>query len=91
MIRLKLRPPLTRIIGVKEISVKLREATLREVLEAAGAEYPKFKKAIYEDDGGFSPSYKLIVNRESINLGDDLDTMVTEDDDIFILMPIAGG
>ena len=91
MIKLKLRPPLTRIIGVKEISVNLKEATLREVLDAAGAEYPKFKNAIYEDDGGFSPSYKFIVNRESINLSDDLDTMVTEDDDIFILMPIAGG
>lgn len=91
MIKLKLRPPLTRIIGVKEISINLREATLREVLDAASAEYPKFKKAIYEDDGGFSPSYKFIVNRESINLSDDLDTMVTQDDDIFILMPIAGG
>ncbi|MEE8374231.1 MAG: MoaD/ThiS family protein [Dehalococcoidia bacterium] len=91
MIKLKLRPPLTRIIGVKEISVNLREATLREVLDAASAEYPKFKKAIYEDDGSFSPAYKFIVNGESINLRDDLDTMVSEDDDIFILMPIAGG
>ncbi len=91
MIRLKLRPPLTRIIGAKEISIKLHKGTLRDVLERASAEQPKFKKAIYEDDGGFSSAYKFIVNRESINFGDDLDTVVGEDDEIIILMPIAGG
>ena len=91
MIRLKLRPPLTRIIGAKEISIKLHKGTLRDVLETASAEQPKFKKAIYDDDGGFSSAYKFIVNRESINLRDDLDTVVGEDDEIIILMPIAGG
>ncbi len=91
MIRLKLQPPLTRIIGAREISIKLHKGTLRDVLETASAEHPKFKAAIYDDDGGFSSAYKFIVNRESINLRDDLDTVVGEDDEIIILMPIAGG
>ncbi len=91
MIRLKLRPPLTRIIGVREISVQLRQGTLRDVLQAAGGEHPKFKAAIYKADGGFSADYKFIINNESLNLRDDLDTVVDEDDDILILMPIAGG
>ena len=91
MITLKLRPPLTAIVGTKEITVQLRQGTLRDVLEAAGGEHPKFRAAICEDDGRFSPDYKFILNNESINLKDDLDTMVGEDDEIILLMPIAGG
>ena len=91
MIKLKLRPPLTGILGVKEISVKLRQGTLRDILETAGGEHPRFKSAIHDADGGFSFDYKVVINRDAINLRDDLETVVSEDDEIIILMPIAGG
>lgn len=91
MITLKLQPPLTGILGARELSVDLRQGTLRSVLEAIGNAHPKFRAAIYEADGGISADYKFILNNESINLKDNLDIAVAEDDELLILMPIAGG
>ncbi len=76
---------------MKEISVKLRQGTLRDILETAGGEHPRLKTAIHDADGEFSFVYKVVINREAINLRDDLETVVSEDDEIIILMPIAGG
>ncbi|MBI3090305.1 MAG: MoaD/ThiS family protein [Candidatus Tectomicrobia bacterium] len=91
MITVKLRPPLTGLIGAKELTVKLRQGTLREVLEAAGGDHPKLRAAVCEEDGSFSQDFKFILNNESINLKDNLETLVSERDELILLMPIAGG
>lgn len=91
MIRLKLLPPLTRVVGEREICVALERAPLRVVLERALAEHGSFHGAMLDGAGRLSHEYSCLVNGERYNLSDLGDVEVVAGDDITLLLPIAGG
>lgn len=91
MIRLKLLPPLTRVVGDREICVDLERAPLRVVLERALAEHASFHGAMLDGSGHLSHEYACLVNGERHNLSDLGDVEVAAADDITLLLPIAGG
>ncbi|OGK80052.1 MAG: hypothetical protein A2X52_10985 [Candidatus Rokubacteria bacterium GWC2_70_16] len=91
MIRLKLLPPLTRVVGEKEICVDLERAPLRVVLERAMADNGPLQGAMLDGAGRFSHEYSCLVNGERYNLSDAGDVVVATADDITLLLPISGG
>ncbi len=91
MIRLKLLPPLTRVVGEREICVDLERAPLRVVLERALAEHGAFHGAMLDASGRLSHEYSCLVNGERYNVSDLGDVEVAAADDITLLLPIAGG
>lgn len=91
MIRLKLLPPLTRIVGDKEILVDLDRGPLRLVLERALAGHGKFRSAMLDHAGRLSHEYSCLVNGNRYNLSALGDVEVEATDDVALLLPIAGG
>jgi len=90
MIRLRLLPPLTRIVGKNEVLVDLDRAPLRLVLERALAQNGKFRSAV-SDQSGLSHEYACLVNGDRFNLTELGDVEVGEGDQIAVLLPVAGG
>lgn len=91
MICLKLMPPLTRLVGQKEVAVGMSRATLRAVLEEAAARNGKFRTAMLDAEGKLSSEYSCLVNGRRHNVTDLDGVEVDEADEIVILMPLAGG
>ena len=91
MIRLKLLPPLTRIVGEKEILVDLDRGPLRLVLERAMAQNGKLRSAILDKAGQLSHDYSCLVNGDRYNVSELGDVEVDESADVTLLLPLAGG
>ena len=91
MVRLKLMPPLTRLVGAKEIAVDVPRASLRAVLDRAAAGNARFRTAILDAEGDVSFEYSCLVNGRRCNASEVDWVEVDERDDIVILMPLAGG
>lgn len=91
MIRLELLPPLTRIVGEKEVLVDLARGPLRLVLERAVAENGKLRRALSGGAGRLSEEYACLVNGDRYNLSDLGDVEVGEGDHITVMLPLAGG
>jgi hypothetical protein len=91
MVRLKLMPPLTRLVGAKEIAVDVPRASLRAVLDRAAAGNARFRAAILDAAGDVSLEYSCLVNGKRCNASEVDWVEVDDGDEIVILMPIAGG
>ena len=91
MVRLKLMPPLTRIVGAREIPVEVDRAPLKSVLERVAAGNGKFRAAMLDAEGNLSGEYSCLVNGRRYNAADLAGVEVGEDDEIVLLMPLAGG
>jgi len=91
VIRLRLLPPLTRVLGEREILVDLDRGPLRLVLERALAQNERVRSALVDQAGGFSHEYSCLVNGQRYNVSDLGDLEVGESDEILLLLPLAGG
>jgi len=91
MLRLKLLPPLSRIVGEKDILVDLDRAPLRLVLERAVAQNPNFRSAMLDRSGRLSHDYSCLVNGQRYNVSDPGDVEVDGTDEVTLLLPLAGG
>jgi hypothetical protein len=91
VIRLRLEPPLTRIVGAREILVDLDRGPLALVLERALARDGNLQKALLDHAGRLSHEYACLVNGQRYNLGDLGDLEVGAADEITLLLPLAGG
>lgn len=91
MVRLKLMPPLTRLVGAREIALEMGRAPLRAVLDQAAASNARFRMAVLGADGNLSGEFACLVNGRRCNLTDLDGIEVGEADEIVLLLPIAGG
>jgi len=91
MVRLKLMPPLTRIVGQKEVVVDVARAPLKAVIQRAATRDGKFRAAMLDAEGNLSGEYSCLVNGRRYNVSDLDGVEVDETDEIVLLMPIAGG
>ncbi|MDX1568141.1 MAG: ubiquitin-like small modifier protein 1 [Longimicrobiales bacterium] len=66
-------------------------SNVREVLENVGEEHPDFLARITEDDGELRQFLNVFVNGNDIRFEDELDTPVSDGDEISIVPSIAGG
>jgi molybdopterin converting factor small subunit len=91
MIRLKLLPPLTRLVGEKEIAVDVGRASLKVVIEQAMAQNGKFRTALLDSEGRLSHEYSCLFGDRAWNASSLDDVEVRDGDEIVIMLPIAGG
>lgn len=66
-------------------------SSVRDVLGRVGEEHPEFLQRITEDDGELRQFLNVFVNGDDIRFEDDLDTPVSDGDEISIVPSIAGG
>lgn len=96
MIRIRLHPPLTRIIGVREFTLDVvptvaNPLTIETLFHTLQERHPKFKEAIYDQDGKVSLEYLCVLNGEALPRHEGLCTPLKDGDEIELLMPISGG
>ena len=65
--------------------------TVRELLDDLGRENPGLLERIMGDDGDIRQFLNVFVNGSDIRYEDDLDTKVSEGDEVSIVPSIAGG
>lgn len=65
--------------------------TVRELLADLGEENPALLERILEDDGEIRQFLNVFVNGTDIRYEEDLDTPVSEGDEVSIVPSIAGG
>ena len=64
--------------------------TIREVLESICVEKDDLQAAIFDDDR-LRPHVRVMINGRDTELDDGLETAVSDNDQIAIFPPIAGG
>ena len=88
MVQVKLFGNLRQHAG--EAVVSASGGTVWEVLEVLFSQYPALKTAVFED-GQLRPHVRVMINGHDSELADGLETAVSDNDQIAIFPPIAGG
>jgi sulfur-carrier protein len=74
-----------------EPSVSVEGATIGEVFEALGVRYPGLRGHVLSDDGQLHKFVNVYVNDEDVRYLDQLDTKLSDGDEVTILPAVAGG
>jgi MoaD family protein len=72
-------------------SVEAEGATVRSVLEDLASKHPELARQLVGDDGKVRRFVNLFANDEDIRFLDDLDTEMSDGDELSIVPAIAGG
>ena len=88
MIQVKLFGNLRSKVG--QATVEASGATIRQVLSNLCATFPELEKAIFDQDQ-LQSYVRVMINGRDIELGQGLDSLVNESDQVAIFPPIAGG
>ncbi len=76
--------------GSKEIEVP-EAATVRDLLDKMGAEYPELLERVVDEDGELRRFVNLYVDDEDVRFLDGLDTPVADNQTLSIVPAVAGG
>ena len=80
------------IVGGKAVEFDLPgDATVETLLRAAGERFPKLVELTWNEDGTLRDFLKVFVNGREIRHLQMLDTPVSEDAELDIFPPVAGG
>lgn len=83
---------LRQIVGGKLVSLDLPAgATVRDVLAAAGARFPRLNELIWTADGQLGDYIKVFVDGREIRHLQSLETPVPAGAEVSIFPPVAGG
>ena len=89
-IKVRIPTPLRKITGGND-EVEATGANVAEVIADLEKNHPGIKERICEEDGNLRKFVNLYVNDEDIRFKDNLDTAVTDGDELSIIPAIAGG
>jgi molybdopterin synthase sulfur carrier subunit len=90
MTKVSIPVPLRKLTkGADTVSVE--GSTVREILYNLEFGYPGIQERLLTTDNSLRTFINIYINDEDIRFLDDLDTLVTEVDEISILPAIAGG
>lgn len=91
MITVRLLPPLSRLVGRKELQVERGMATIGELLERLIHDYPQLATELGPESGGEDFHYAIFVNGVDVRSRQGRATPVASGDEVVILMPMGGG
>ena len=91
MITVKLLPPLSRLVGRKELQVELGAATVDALLERLVHDYPQLASELGPESGEQDFYYAIFVNGADVRGRQGRATPVAAGDEVAILMPMGGG
>ena len=89
-IKVRIPTPLRKITGGND-EVEATGANVAEVIADLEKNHPGIKERICEENGNLRKFVNLYVNDEDIRFKDNLDTAVTDGDELSIIPAIAGG
>lgn len=89
MAQVKLFGGLQRKAGTTAVTVN--GSTIQALLQHLFIPHPELETAVFNDQNQLQPHVRIMVNGHDIELGDGLETAVTDQDTIAIFPPIAGG
>ena len=85
-------PPLSDVIGRKQLEVDFAGETIYDLIEYLASQYGrKARQALYDEKGELDPVVQILLNGEEWVTGDRLDKVLQENDDVMLLMMMAGG
>ena len=89
-VNLLVPPLIARLIGGVD-RIQLPGKTVGEVMDNLNENFPALKDHLYDMEGNLKSFYKIYVNGKDTLFQDQMETGVKDDDEIFILTPVAGG
>jgi molybdopterin synthase sulfur carrier subunit len=89
-VRVRVPTPLRRFTGGAE-EVIAKGVTIRALVEDLERNYPGIKERICDDEGKVRRFVNIFVNGDDIRFLNNLETPVTDGDEVSIVPAIAGG
>ena len=89
-VTVRIPTPLRKHAGGNE-TVDIEGATVGDIIGALSTEFPSLAAQIVDDKGKVRRFVNLFANDEDIRFLDDLDTEVSDGDELSIVPAIAGG
>ncbi len=89
-VKVRIPTPLRKITGGKD-EVTAEGSNVAEIIEDLEKNYAGLKERICEADGNLRRFVNLYLNDEDIRFMDNLDTKISENDELSIIPAIAGG
>ncbi len=89
-VRVKIPTPLRNLTNDQDL-VEIEASSIREVIDALESDFPGVKERICEEDGSIRRFVNVYVNGEDVRFLSELDTSVSENDEISIVPAVAGG
>tara|TARA_Y100001970_G_scaffold269087_1_gene361073 strand:- start:23775 stop:24056 length:282 start_codon:yes stop_codon:yes gene_type:complete len=89
-IKVKIPTPLRNLTNDKDL-VEVNASNIREVIDALENDFPGVKERICEEDGSIRRFVNVYVNGEDVRFLSELDTLISENDEISIVPAVAGG
>jgi molybdopterin synthase sulfur carrier subunit len=89
-VKVRIPTPLRKITGGKD-EVTAEGSNVAEIIEDLEKNYAGLKERICEEDGNLRRFVNLYLNDEDIRFMDNLDTKISENDELSIIPAIAGG
>jgi molybdopterin converting factor small subunit len=91
MLTVRLLPPLSRLVGQKELTVDAAPATLGLLLERLVTAYPQLGPELGPDAGEQAYYYAVFVNGADTRGKQGNLTPLADGDEVVIMMPMGGG
>jgi molybdopterin synthase sulfur carrier subunit len=88
---IKLLATLRDIAGQKEIEIPFVAGSVRDLLTAINQHQPALGEAIWDSQGQLTGRVHILVNGRNIEWLNQLETAITERDQLIFLPPSAGG
>ncbi len=80
------------VVGSRTLSVPLQNrATVRDMIHSIETTCPALGAKLLDETGQLSSVIHIYVRGRNIEWLDGLDTLIAEQDDVFIVPPMAGG
>lgn len=80
------------IVGSKKLNVPFESGeTVRDIIHAIKGVNPELGEKLLDENGELSTLIHIYVRGRNVEWLDGLETVITDQDDVFIVPPIAGG
>jgi molybdopterin synthase sulfur carrier subunit len=89
-IKVKIPTPLRSLTSNKDL-VEISASSIKEVIDHLEQDFPGMKERICEEDGTIRRFVNIYVNGEDVRFLDELNTKLTDNDEISIVPAVAGG
>jgi molybdopterin synthase sulfur carrier subunit len=89
-VKVRIPTPLRKLTGDQE-EVGVKGANIKEVIEDLERNFPGIKERICDDGGALRRFVNLYLNDEDIRFKNNLETALSDGDELSIIPAIAGG
>jgi molybdopterin synthase sulfur carrier subunit len=90
MAQIRIPAPLRKLTNDQEI-VSSGAATLKDAIDGLEAEYPGLRERLFDEAGQIRRFVNIYVNGEDVRFLDNVNTRLSEKDEVSIVPAVAGG